>query len=267
MKAIISSTYDDNYLFFIPITTWLWDKLGVDIICFLPEPQNYERLIKFNLVINTMVKQNIFPKNGFHHFKCPEHKEATYSQCSRLYAACLGLPEDEILITSDVDMGLFKIPPYIDGFTIFGSDLTPPNQYPMCYISAKVKDWKNALCLHDKTYQQSLDELLGHIETEHFRGNYWGKDQEEAYNKINANQSLHLVKRARPQTQFASNRVDRDDSFWEERLNWDIIDAHLWRPAYIEENMNKILKLLSYFYPNDDIEWLNQYAEKYRKLV
>ena len=43
MKAILSSTYDDKYLWNLPLVTWCWNKLGIDVICFLPEPNNYER--------------------------------------------------------------------------------------------------------------------------------------------------------------------------------------------------------------------------------
>jgi len=277
MKAVISSTYDDKYLYFLPIVTWCWNKLGVDVICFLPTPE-VKDMGKLLLISNTMAENGM--KFQGHYFSSPEDKKATYSQCSRLYGACLNYLEDEILITGDVDMAMFQIPPYIDKITIFGSDLVPDGQFPMCYASGTVKEWRAAMklrydttppnvpdgmVLHVKSYQQCLDELLGGIECDHFRGNYWGKDQQTLWE--NTKDNVTLIPRARPNTQFASHRIDRDDSFYKDRLDKDIIDAHLWRPGYTEENFPKILELLQYFYPEDDFNWLKKYTEEYVKLL
>lgn len=262
MKAIISSTYDDNYLFSLPITTWCWNKLGVDVICFMPDRLNLPYL-KYKLVIETVEKLK-FKK---YKFDCPSYKEATYAQCSRLYAAALDLPEDEILIISDVDMGLFKLPPIDANLTIFGRDLVPFNQYPMCYASGAVKVWRKLfkIELNIKTYQQCLDELLGDIEADHFRGNYWGKDQETLY-KQTVGEAV-CIDRARPGTQFASNRYDRDDAYLLERLSPDAIDFHMPRPGYEENNFDIILKVLKYHYPNENFQWLIEYQKQYLKLV
>lgn len=264
MKAIISTTYSDTYLYFLPITTWCWNRLNVDVICFIPFPE-WEDTEKMLLISNTMGNNGM----GFsgHYFSASEHKEATYAQCSRLYGACLDLPENEILITGDIDMAMFKVPEYTSGaFNIFGSDLTPPKQFPICYLMATVKEWRSAFDLNGKSYQECLDGLLGSIEAESFRGNYWCKDQEEAYNKISKVSRIEKV-RAKEGTQFATKRVDRDDLHYMDRLDKDIIDAHLWRPGYTEENFPKILELLQYFYPEDDFNWLKKYTEEYIKLL
>lgn len=266
MKAVISTTYSDTYLFFLPIVTWCWNKLGVDVICFLPYKRRNLHSDKTDLVINTIIEQELKVRLKF--FKAPEHKEATYCQVLRNYAACLDFPEDTLLVTSDVDMALFKIPEYIDNgkFSVFGSDLVPTGQYPECYITGKVKQWREAFNLNSKSYQQAIDELLGEDECEHYRGCRWSVDQEQSFLKISPTEP-NLIPRARPGTQFAANRVDRDDSFYKDRLNKEIIDAHLWRPGYTEENFPKILELLQYFYPEEDFSWLQKYNEEYVKLL
>lgn len=268
MKAVVSTTYDDKYLFFIPIVTFCWNKLGVDVICFHPANNTTEKQQKkFQLIIDT--RNSIGQQLKFYSFGCREHKEATYAQCARLYAGCLDLPEDEILITSDADMILFKIPQNAgSNIAIFGSDLVPHEQVPICYISAEAKEWRRIFKLNGKSYQQCLDDLLGHIEADHFRGNYWGKDQEEAYNNIfQGGGHAVLLPRARPGTQFASNRLDRDDAYLLERLNPDIIDYHLPRPGYEENNFRQIMTVLKYFYPNDDLVWIENYRDEYIKLL
>lgn len=262
MTAIISTTYDDKYLYFLPITTWCWNKLGVDVICFFP----YKKTGKAHFVLKT-VSENCKGRNRALGFVAPEHKEATYAQCSRLYGACVGLPEDEILITGDADMAMFKVPEYTSGaFNIFGSDLTPPKQFPICYLMATVKEWRDAFDLKGKHYQECLDGLLGSIEAESFRGNYWCKDQEEAYNKISKVSRIEKV-RAKEGTQFSTKRYDRDDAYILDRLSLDTIDFHMNRPGYEDKNFQIILTILQYHYPQEDFGWLVSYNEEYKKLL
>jgi hypothetical protein len=277
-KAIISSTYDNRYLYFLPIVTWCWNKLGVDVVCFMPYSRDPMNCPNGDLVLKTIHDNNL--KCDFKWFWSKEYKEATYAQCARLYAACLDLPEDEILIISDCDMGNFKIPPYENGITIFGSDLVPEGQFPMCYASGTIKQWRSAFNLNMgynsavvnndfsimvKPYQQCLDELLGNIECDNMRGNYWGKDQQTLWE--NTKDIATLIPRARPGTQFADNRVDRDDINWRAYVNEDLIDAHLWRPGYTDENFANIMELLTMKYPNDDFTWLVEYNSEYKKLL
>lgn len=272
MKATISSTYDDLYLWNLPLVTWCWNKLGADVVCFMPdiniEPHlrddNWSKSAAKISLIHQLGRNGII-RLSHPYFTSPKNKESTYAQCSRLYGACLDLPEDEILITGDVDMAVFQLPPNNGCFTIFGADLVPPQQYPMCYASGTVNEWRTHMAINGKTVQQCLDDLLGDIQAEHFRGNYWGKDQEELWAKTN--HIAYTVPRARPGTQFASHRIDRDDAYWEERLSPEIIDAHLWRPGYTDENFPKILRLMKYFYPEENFDWLVEYTEQYKKLL
>jgi len=238
----------------------------------MPVTTNDDEKFKHLLALNAF---DFYGKgNKCYYFNSPKHKEATYAQCSRLYGACLDLPEDEVLIVGDVDMGVFSIDWLKNGFTtgsdftIFGADLVPKGQIPMCYISGNVKEWRNVFELNSKTYQQCLDDLLGHIETEHFRGNYWGKDQETAYNKIDKNGSaVYYFDRARPGTQFADNRVDRDDINWRSYVNNELVDAHLWRNGYEDGNFQNILELLTMKYPQEDFTWLVNYTNEYKKMI
>ena len=264
MKAIISTTYDNKYLYFLPIVTFCWNKLGVDVICFVPVEKNGSDYDKISLAMEYCNNHKL----SVYQFSAPEHKEATYSQCSRLYAACLDdLPDDEILITSDIDMAVFKIPPYENTMTVLGADLVPDGQYPICFVSAKVVEWWKVMGCDGKTYQQCLDELLGNIEAEHFRGNYWGKDQETLRNRMDDYSVPVLIPRARHNTQFANHRVDRDDINWRSYVNEDLIDAHLWRDGFTDANFANIMELLKMKFPNESFDWLVDYTNEYRKLV
>jgi len=273
MKAIISSTYTDIYLWNLPIVTWCWNRLGVDVICFMPIHPDPYNCLTGDLVIKTIIDNGLKCERKY--FFAPLHKEATYAQCSRLYGACLDLSEDEQLIVSDIDMAFFSknyiqdaVPDIID---IYGADLVPDGQFPMCYLSGTVKTWREVI--GEGSYQQKLDDLLGHIECEHMRGNYWSKDQQTIWELLtkasNETRDIDFLthKRARPGTQFAANRYDRDDSFLLDRLSPDTIDYHMPRPGYEDGNFNQILNVLKYHYPSDDFGWLTNYTEKYRSLL
>lgn len=264
MKAIVSTTHDDKYLFFLPIVCFMWNKLGVDVICFAPKAKADD----FNF-LNLIARCGLSERNMVYSFDAPEHKQPTYAQCSRLFAAALDLPKEEVLITSDIDMAVFKVPPHEEmfwtGLTIYGGDLVPPKQFPMCYASATVEDWRNVMKINGRSYQQCLDDLLGEIECEGFRGNMWSKDQEELWN--HAHENAIIISRARPGTQFASNRVDRDDANWRSYVNENLFDAHLWRPGYTDENFANILELLKMKYPDENFDWLINYRNEYIKLL
>lgn len=274
MKAVVSTTYDDKYLFFLPIITWCWNKLGVDVICFMPIWRTQDQIK--NMVVTNALKGM---KCDISYFDCPPHKEATYAQCSRLYAAALDFPDHEFVVTGDVDMAVFRMVDLLEGngrrentsstppgatVYVVGSDLTPDGQYPICYCAVTVKTWREMI--GHSSYQELLDGLLGNIETENFRGNYWSKDQEELF-RITKDRPKFFIDRARPGTQFAMNRVDRDDINWRSYLGPDLIDAHLWRPGYTEENFANILELLQAQYPEDNFQWMINYRNEYIKLV
>jgi hypothetical protein len=270
-KAVISSTYDDLYLWNLPLVTWAWNRLGVDVICFVPQlfrdgKSNYETQSKIDLINRIIIEQNLNIR--LYTFECPEHKEATYAQCLRNYAACLDLPENEVLITSDVDMLLLQLPFWFNNttMTVIGSDLVPNGQFPQCYIVGDVSHWREAFNLNGKTYQQAIDELLGEDECEHYRGNRWSVDQEQSFlniSKVNHN----LIPRAKEGTQWATRRYDRDDSYILDRLNPDTIDYHLNRPGYEEKNFAIIMEVLKYHFPQEDFTWLRTYNEQYKKLL
>ena len=267
--AVISTTYDPKYLWYLPITTWVWNKMGFKVVCFMPYGRTDRDEYIGNFVVDTLVKGGL---NGVrYYFDCPKHKEATYAQCSRLYASAVDLPEDETLVISDIDMLVFNTDyflPAADGIIdIYGADLVPPNQYPICYGVANVGTWRKLI--GEGTPQQHLDRLLGHIECEGFRGNFWSKDQETLHNLIHSNDEVdyRLHNRAKPGTQFATQRLDRDDSFILERLSPDIWDYHCNRPGYEPQNFEKIMAILSYYFPHEDLSWIESYNEKFKQLL
>lgn len=269
MKAVISSTYNDIYLWNLPLVTYLWNKIGVDVICFVPVERYDKDYAKIKLAMEYCNNYKL----SVYQFSAPEHKESTYAQCSRLYAACLNLPEDEILITSDADMGVFGeyLKQYDGNIQLFGADLLEGEKmYPMCYCSMSVKQWRDVMHInwYNKTYQFCLDEMLGGIEADHFRGNYWCADQEKLFNAISTS-IIPITKhsRAKLPERFATKRLDRDDAFVMERDVTDIIDFHLPRPGYDEKHFEQILTIIKKKLPDDNFDWLIDYTNAYKQLL
>src|ERR1700755_1075607 len=101
MKAVLSSTYDDLYFFFLPIVAWSWKKIGVDTICFLP--YNRDPVKDKSALYHAIQATDFLDGLQMPFFSAPKEKLATYAQCARLFGGSLILPKDEVLITADID--------------------------------------------------------------------------------------------------------------------------------------------------------------------
>lgn len=263
MHAILSVTDHEHYSFPLPFIIYSWNKLGVGCAVFAPEDCN-KKLIYTGL--SYLPNENL----SLHWFAAAKHKASTYAQVSRLFGCCLNIPDDEVLITGDADLAVFG--DYLlhanDGnIHVFGNDLVAGDQLPMCFLAAPASAWRSLMWAPKGFgYQYYLDELLGPIECEHFRANQWCFDQNLAYKNF-TQCCLPIIyhPRASPGTQFATRRADRDG--WPEVIPPDIIDAHLPRPGYTEENFAKILNLFQTMYPQDDFQWMLEYRNEYVKLI
>jgi len=264
MTAILSANENDFYAFPLPIVVWCWQRLGIGVIVLTPDKVG-QKIILAKKACSNLAK--------FHTFSCEKRKEATYSQTSRLFGATVVDDENEILITGDADLAVFgsSFEQLGNGeVTIMGTDLLSHemNQYPMCFIGMPAKTWKNVFCINGQSLQEALDDTVGNLESINFRGDFWGYDQWLAHESIKrSGYQVKEIPRARPGTQFASNRVDRDDINWRHYVNESLIDAHLWRPGYEENNFKNIMELLTMMYPMDNFDWVREYREQYIKLL
>lgn len=261
-KYVSLSCTDNNlYSFFLPIVTWSWKQLGYESIVFVPDKWSPQ----FRLALEHCPESTRFVK-----LDIAEDREVTYFQCARLYASALDFIEDsDTIITSDVDMVVFS--KYFEQFSdgklhIAGHDICPPNQYPICYIGMPAKAWRTVFHIREKdTPYTMLHKLLGQIQCENMRGNYWAKDQETAYNCISLFASTAIFHdRSYAHHPTASNRADRDG--WMDYFD-GMIDAHLPRPGHIEENWIKVRRLLLQAYPHLDTGPLDEYREQFCKLT
>lgn len=260
MISVLSATEHDYYCMPLPFVVYSWHKLNIGSIVFIPNEQNAKM---------ELAKKYCFGKVQFHTFRCADFKIPTYSQVVRLFGAAIPeLNENEILITGDGDMAVFNND-YFNQFNneninVIGHDLTPSEQYPMCYCSMPVYKWRNVFNIN-KSYQEHLEEIIDPIQSTNLRGDAWCLDQFLLKKQLN-NSGFHIIihPRSNGQNQFATRRADRDGWHFSAL---DIVDAHLPRPLTDDENFNKVYNLFSEIYPNDDLTWMKEYQKQYKELL
>lgn len=265
MITVLSATNDDFYAMPLPFAVYSWLKAGArTVIVFTPKGDNP----KLHLA------QKYCDKTTFLHYTCEEKRSVTYSQVLRLFGGCLRFTDHtESMVTGDSDMCVFGgtfINNDDGGIHIVGSDLTPPDQVPMCYIQMPVYKWRNIMGCYDsetnlRTCQDCVSELIDPIEGLNIRGEQWNFDQWYANKKLKeSGEDINYHARSNGQNQFATHRADRDG--W--HFNPDgLVDAHLPRPLTDEDNMNKVYELFKIKYPNDNLDWMWEYYHAYKQLL
>lgn len=262
MIAVLSATEHDFYAMPLPFVVYSWAHIGVPCIVFVPSGGN----LKLELA-----KKYCGSYASFFEFECEEKRIPTFSQVSRLFGAATSLVEDDkdtVLITGDSDLCVFS--DYFKGLEdgqihVVGYDLTPSEQYPMCFIAMPVHEWINVMEIN-KGYQEHIEELINPIEGTNIRGEQWSYDQWFIKKKLDlSGKKINLHKRSDGTNQFAQLRADRDS--WGNFNPHNIIDAHLPRPLTNEENFNKVLELFKIKFPNDNLQWMTYYYNEYKQLL
>lgn len=260
MIAILSATEHDFYAMPLPFVVYSWAKIGVSCIVFIPAGNNPKLDI---------ARKYCQGHAYFYEFECEEKRIPTFSQVSRLFGAAIpDLPENEVLITGDSDMCVFSeyFEKANDGqIHIFGSDLTPEDQWPMCYCAMPVYKWKRIFNI-TRSSQEHVASLVNPIQGVNIRGENWCFDQWYLKKKLSEHwiEGICLHKRGNNGTQFASNRADRDGWHFDPST---IIDAHLPRPLTDIINFQKVLDLFCIKYPDADLSWMQLYYNEYISLL
>lgn len=269
--VVISSNGNNDYLFFLPIVTFMWKKFGWNVVTLIPE---YDLDCPQVDVINRLSP----PKwtgliYGLEHID--GIRSETMAQCCRLYAANI---VSGVIMTSDMDM----IPlsdywnPWSDKITCYGRDLTDYH-FPICYISAHSDWWKKVMNL---TGDMRSDMMRDFDLFPQSKSNEWAKwwqiDQDIITERINervwdideAGNKLHLelINRGTQPNNYPLGRIDR--GCWEQSLQQpERIDAHLLRPGYTPENFEKILSLIQSVFPDENLDWMREYKNEYVALI
>lgn len=256
--VVISSNDNPDYLFFLPLVSWAWKKIGWEVITIF---QNKSDIT--NLVINNL--DDYAAQFG----PMSEYRCETQYQCIRLYVANW-IHEDYYILTTDADMlplSDYWKPDY-EKFTSWGRDLTDYHN-PICYLGAPVKIWKEVMNLTGSAIHDMLRDFEANpkVNSEN-KVDWWGVDQDIITERLLNYSYVRQDRGIAPNSHFPLGRIDR--GAWELTLQQPLrIDAHLLRPGYSDENWPRIMKLIQEcFDPTAiEIEWMENYRQKYISLL
>jgi len=278
MKKYIVVSVNENcdYQYFLPLTCAVWQKFGWTPIVFyqgqvtFPEAVDPDDRSRRHKLFDLLMDQpydgavvGVGPIDGY--------RSDTITQISRLYAACLDLQEDDYLMTGDIDMiplSNYWQPDFIKP-TVYGHDLTGFGHFPICYIGAPVKLWREFMKLEGTDYQYHIQKdlmTLPQAKDQDFY-KYWFTDQDliTARLKEYGTGKIDFINRGQYSNGYAKGRVDR--GAW--HLGHEqFIDAHLLQQCHhTEEKIQKLMDLLYHVWPKEDWLWFLNYTKEFKKLA
>jgi len=244
--AVLSSTADLSYSFFLPIVCKLWRRLNFVPLVLLPSGDWDKPAAKFALDSADAVLRVIGPIR--------EYKLSTAAQVGRLAAAsCEGIKPDDWLLTTDIDMFPFSkdcFRPWVSKrrFVVYGGDAYKgETRWPMCYIGAKAEEWRAAFKLKGPlTGDTSRLLRIGGKDN-------WNMDERLA-GRIIENGMVEVLPRGWREGR-ALERQDR--AAWSNKAG-PYIDCHALRPGW--EHWSKLSAVIRFHAP-DVADW----ADKYHK--
>jgi hypothetical protein len=263
--VVFSMNEDMMYGFYAPITALSWIRLGfTPIIIATNSTNNYiiDKLRELNCIVYISHEVNYFDTNINKHINMNSINNA---QISRLFASTL-LHNDTYLLTSDIDMIPLMAKYYYSydekyQINIYNSDQDFLNKEEIliCYIGAKVKIWKELMNIRndDNIEDSMIKSLIDNNITL-----TWSTDQKLIYNNI-VNNWMPL---------YGNNTVE-----WANKQKWRLnrgktwrkydvehTDCHCLRPAYTDENWNKLYNdLLVYIFSDDKLQWITNYKNEF----
>lgn len=276
MKKYIVLSVNDNvdYLYFTPLTCWTWRKFGWEPILFYKRDdedpnsrlRGLESLVAHSPGNSDLILRILRQSYGY--------RSDTVTQVSRLYGACLHhLREDDYLMTGDIDMLALSDywKPDFSKVTVYGHDLTGFGHFPICYIGAPVKIWREFMKIDGTDYQyhiqKDLMELPQAKNPDFYK--YWFTDQDLITQRLKeyGTEKINFINRGQGAHGYARGRVDRANGGWVFNQP-ELIDAHLMQQTHhSEEKIRKLMDLLHHVWPGEDWKWFLEYTKEFKKLA
>lgn len=255
--VVVSTNLVDDYLFYLPLVCYCWNKLGWGVLILLSERND-----KTEFVLRSCISAGFTNLLCFDIPKIEGYKSETLTQCSRMYIAN-NLQDDVYVMVSDCDI----VPltdywqPEFNDTTCYGRNLSDEHQ-PMCYVGLRGANWKQLMSLTGNSHNDMKRDLDSQNEIK------WTTDQDILTFRLWGKHIKGIDRPIDATTGYPVGRIDR--SSWEKSLlQKERIDAHLFRKGYEDENWNKILTLVvECFQPTfDELMKLNNYRNEYVKLL
>ena len=260
--AVISTNDRHDYLYYAPIVTQQWRRLGFDVFL-LYNGSHFDThpALRMTCALGGHIRRLPFSVGNLHN--------ETYTQVARLFAATFTeiMAAEDMLTTSDVDMLVFQAPPAQLGMvTSWGQDLTCYQHYPICYVSATAGDWLQLFDLTAKDTMATAMDMFVQRWPQYFGepAKRWVVDQDALTDcinhwRFNARGYVGVDRTLGPDHLLPLGRLDR--------YNWrypqgEIVDCHLPKAGYSDDAHEKVTTLFRYL-NLENVEWINSYREEY----
>lgn len=264
-SVVISVNENPEYLYYLPLTVWAWNKFGWSVICF------FEGARLGQVVEDAIANNNHYPGNGFILHKLDPiegYDSATITQVSRMYAGWNHLEEDFIMM-SDSDM----LPlsnywePDVNKINLWGWNLTEFQQMPMCFCGMSPVNWLTFMMITYSNHNMMIKRDLKLYPQA--KGNdpvtRWNVDQQILTDRLHSTRidKINIHRGVYPNG-YPVGRVDR--SAW--TLDHEVlIDCHMERGIWTDPAKQARLKeLLTLVWPNENFDWFWEYTNKFAKL-
>lgn len=270
-RVVIGSCGRRDYSFLLPLTAMLWKKLiGLDpFLMLVGDWEEKERNRTALSALRYLEIEHVMIGT------MPEYPEATLAQNCREHAAVYPFPEDTWLMCSDADLWpirkewYYKHETSSKSLALYYSNGDHYSTFPTCHMTAQAKTWRQIMGYKEgdelvPTIKKNLDTWLQTYQAKYPKWDrnfaIWMSDQAMASDRIREWPGFpHDVAQYE---RVGHPPVDRID-----RCQWpagaldvrDKVDAHIIRPADVQEAWPRVRELFSKLLP----KWA-QWAEDYR---
>ncbi len=261
-RVILSTDSNHDYSFFMPITSWLWRKFGYEPInIIVGDELTWKNDKKLSIILKkTSGDTNFIPE-------IEGHKNSTVAQCARLFGHLFANKGDYCL-TADMDMLPLSKEYFQQGnketigvplIDLYGADLYQKTRFPICYIGMVKELW-------EKVMGNTLQANLPQQGTSDWDA--WNWDETLFYGKaIDWDPYFHYIDRGTELSGLPIGRVDRSDEKLFSRASLEsrpqLIDCHMLRYGFSDNNFGKMIELLTFVLPHEDLTWIHDYREAY----
>ncbi len=261
--VVLSVNENPQYVFYIPLVVWAWNKLGWKVIIFRTDGiDRHGHLAYCNI-------RNWSEGVSAHRLTGSKYRSDTVAQISRLYAAAPYGYKDDYLMTSDIDMlplsDYWKFNP--TDISVWGHDLTDYQHMPICYIGMQRSRWAEVMGITTHRYNELIERDLDSMPNASSEDGVkrWVVDQDLITERINSVQfEKKIIHRGTLPNGYPIGRVDR--SAWTLEHS-QFIDCHMLRDIYKNpDHLALTMKLLFKIWPEEDFSWFAEYTLAYGKL-
>jgi hypothetical protein len=258
MQKYVISSSDANlkYCYYLPIVAVMWQRIGyTSLSLMLGDRKEWAKtpLTKYIYEKTDEVSKIITLKRieGF--------QDSTIVQVARLFVAGEPFPEDDYLLTWDVDAlplnpSWFTQQDFNYDFNSFGGDWSS-DLYCLWPQGARVKQWRILMGIFESDINNEMALAIDPLK------DGWCYDESLLTERLSDYQGKIQIIPRWPNGRIIG-RLDRYD--WQFHGQTDLIDCHLFRPGY--EHWDKLEPVFKAYCGNADYDYIKKYTEDFLNL-